>query len=106
MIIIFYFYIYRPSTDFEVHRNWKDITTTLTIDKWYFDERSEWTLDYPPFFAYMEFLLGKISDILDNKFHLNINIHTENNISNSCLYFQRATVLILGDMSLFFALKQ
>ena len=89
------------STDFEVHRNWKAITNSLPISEWYFYSDNKWTLDYPPLFAYMEYILGKISKFFDTNI---TNIERINYDSISCKIFMRTTVLI-GDFFLFFSLK-
>lgn len=69
------------STDFEVHRNWLNVTTSQPPELWYADTpgQSQWTLDYPPAFGLLEFVLAQfVADL-----------------SADCLWFQRLSVVVL-----------
>jgi alpha-1,3-glucosyltransferase len=47
--------------DYEAQRHWMELTLNVDISEWYTDDKSWWTLDYPPLTAYHEWLLGIIS---------------------------------------------
>jgi hypothetical protein len=66
--------------------------------EWYFENTSEWTLDYPPFFAYFEKILSKYAAKFDP---LLVKIQKDPIATDNVVVFQKMTV-VLTDFAILF----
>ena len=68
----------------------------------FLQETSEWTLDYPPLFAWFEWFLSLFASLVDP---LIVRIDSLYYNADSCIRFQRISVM-LSDITLLYAVYQ
>lgn len=67
------------------------ITNSLPLDEWYISNISQWTLDYPPVFAWMEKCFTCFAAFIDPQMLVLDNL---NYASDSTVAFQRLSVIV------------
>ncbi|EER00890.1 Dolichyl pyrophosphate Glc1Man9GlcNAc2 alpha-1,3-glucosyltransferase, putative [Perkinsus marinus ATCC 50983] len=87
-----------------VHRNWLAVTFSLPVSKWYVDgpwAPSQWTLDYPPVFAYFEKFLAKVAAAVAYLTNSDrAGAQAQDDVApGSVVLFQRLTVIV-SDLTL------
>lgn len=92
------------STDMDVHRNWLALTAALPLKDWYTESTSVWTLDYPPLFAYFEWVLSRFVPPAVAQDGCMAITERDGQYGFPTVLFLRCTVIV-SDFLLFYALQ-
>ncbi|OTF70792.1 dolichyl pyrophosphate Glc1Man9GlcNAc2 [Euroglyphus maynei] len=78
------------------------ITYNKPLSEWYSESTSKWTLDYPPFFAYFEYILAYWAKFFDENM---LQIRQDPYMSSKTLLYMRLTV-IMSDLVYYYGVYQ
>ena len=76
------------------------ITSLLPVSEWYFEDTSEWTLDYPPLFAWFEYLLSRFAPA-----EMLVITKDPLQVTEAMVLFHRLTVM-MSDVVLFYGIHR